>query len=189
VVPDNVHELDRIADYAEEKELFTIISPCIITANRFENRDRENDLQFGRGEREALLRFYASPRFAWSGHRRALVHYLRTGSMAKPCSAGFNTLFIRHSGEVFPCPVIAASLGNIESSPLEALFRSRSADRFRQRVGSFPECRICTEPGMERLALPLEGFSLLKVLAKGGAEDFGRVLAHMGLNKYLQDRT
>jgi MoaA/NifB/PqqE/SkfB family radical SAM enzyme len=184
IVPLNAHELDRIADYAERHDLFTIISPCIITANRFGNDDRREDLDFSPDERQAMLRFFESPRFAWSGHRQALVRYLRTGKMAKPCSAGFNTLFIRHTGEVFACPVIAVSLGNIKERPLAELFRSVTADRFRLKVGAWPECQVCTEPGLERLAWPLEGFTLLRVLLKRGRADFSRLVGHMGLDKY-----
>jgi len=185
IIPLNARELNRIADYAEKHQLFTIISPCIITPNRFGNRDRVEDLRFRPEESNAMLRFFESPRFAWSGHREALVGYLRTGRMAKPCSAGFNTLFIRYNGEVFGCPVIADSLGSIGDGRLESLFRSAAACRFRKQVGGFPECRVCTEPGMERLAWPLEGFSLLGVLARKGSGEFHRLIGHMGLNKFL----
>ncbi len=189
VVPLNVRELDRIADYAEEHGLFTIISPRIITPNRFGNRDREEALTFRPDDRLEMLRFFESQRFAWSGHRQALVGYLKTGKIAKPCSAGFNTLFVRHTGEVFACPVMAASLGNVQSESLGQLFRSAVADRFRQKVGRFPECAVCTEPGMERLAWPLEGFALLRLAASGKKGEFRRLVGHMGLEKFLETPT
>ncbi|AJY71376.1 hypothetical protein RW64_18365 [Geobacter sulfurreducens] len=185
VVPLNARELGRICDYAEHHDLFTIISPRIITANRFGNSDREVDLRFSPEDREAIIRFYESPRFAWSGHREALLRYLKTGTMAKPCSAGFNTLFVRYSGEVFCCPVLPVPLGNIKDQPLGTLFRSGAADRFRKEVGHFPECSVCTEPGMERIAWPFEGFSCLMLLASMGIKDGSRLARHMGLDKYL----
>lgn len=185
VVPSNAHELDRIADFAEKNELFTIVSPRIITPNRFGNRDREDDLKFCSEDLKAMLRFFESPRFAWSGHREALVRYLRTGRMAKPCSAGFNTLFVRYNGEVFGCPVIAESLGSLKDGSLGSLFRSAAACRFRKKVGAFPECRVCTEPGMERLAWLLDGLSLLGIRIRRGPGEFHRLIGHMGLNKYL----
>lgn len=185
VIPHNAQELDRISDYAEENGLFTIISPCIITANRFGNKDREDELRFSPDELESIIRFYESPRFAWSGHRGALLGYLRTGRIKKPCSVGFNTLFVRHNGEVFACPVLPVSLGNIKNLALGKLYRSPVADRFRKRVGAFPECSVCTEPGMEGIAWPFEGFSLLGIMAKSGIKDFSRLALHMGLDKYL----
>ena len=185
IVPPNTHELGRIADYAEENGLFAIISPCIITPNRFGNTDREVDLKFNPEDLEAIIRFYEGPRFAWSGHREALLGYLKTGMMDKPCSAGFNTLFVRHNGEVFSCPVLTVSLGNIKDRTLGNLFRSETADQFRKKVGVFPECNICTEPGMERIAWPFEGFAFLMLLARMGTKDFGCLTQHMGLDKYL----
>jgi len=185
VVPANAHELERIADFAEDNGLFTIISPRIITPNRFGNCDRESDLQFSPEDLETIIHFYEGPRFAWSGHREALLGYLRTGRIQKPCSAGFNTLFIRHNGEVFSCPVLAVALGNIKERTLEDLFRSPSADGFRKKVGSFPDCSICTEPGLERIAWPFEGFTLLNMLARTGMKDFNRLIQHTGIEKYL----
>ena len=185
VVPLNAHSLHAIATYAEENGLFTIISPRIITANRFGNSDLEAELMFSPEELGATIRFYESPHFAWSGHRETLLGYLMTGTVQKPCSAGFNTLFIRHTGEAFCCPVIATALGNINEQPLKDIFRSPAADQFRKKVGNFSECNVCTEPGLERIAWPLEGFSLLKIMERIGEKDFGRLIQHMGIDKYL----
>jgi MoaA/NifB/PqqE/SkfB family radical SAM enzyme len=185
IVPLNTHELYRIAEYAEANDLFTIISPRIITANRFGNTDLEADLTFSPEELETIIQFYESPHFAWSGHRETLLGFLRTGSIQKPCSAGFNTLFVRHTGDVFCCPVIPTALGNIQKQALGEMLRSPVADRFREEVGEFPECSVCTEPGLERIAWPFEGFSLLKMVEKIGTENADRLLQHMGIDKYL----
>ena len=185
IVPLNVHELDRIAEYAESHGLFTIISPCIITPNRFGNTDLQAALEFSPDDLAAIIRFFESQKFAWSGHREAVLDYLKNGRMEKPCSAGFNTLFVRYTGEVFPCPVIPVSLGNIRDRTLGELYRSSAAGRFRRKVGDYPECGICTEPGLERIARPFEGFSLLHLLLKNGGKDFDRLARHMGIDKYL----
>ncbi|KIH78103.1 Radical SAM superfamily enzyme, MoaA/NifB/PqqE/SkfB family [Geoalkalibacter ferrihydriticus] len=185
IVPLNVHELQRIAEFAAEHQLFTIISPCILTPNRFANLDKAKDLRFSPADIKKMIDFYKSPRFAWSGHREAMLGYLRTGKIVKPCTAGFNTLFARHNGEIFPCPVLAESLGNVRSQSLESLYRCTAANRFRQKVGAFAECSQCTEPGMERIAWPLEGFTLLGFLAERGGKDFRDLVRHMGLDKYL----
>lgn len=185
IVPANVQELEAIASFAEENGLFTIISPCIVTANRFGNLDRAEELKFSSEDLDRLVEFYESPRFAWSGHREALLGYLKTGRISKPCTAGFNTLFIRHNGEAFACPVIPQSLGNIREHSLKDIFFNSAADHFRKKVGSFSECQVCTEPGMERIARPLEGFGLLKLLAKRGGREFDSLVLHMGLDKFL----
>ena len=107
------------------------------------------------------------------------------GRIAKPCSAGFNYLFVRSSGDVFPCPIIDARLGNVKCTPLEDLVCSAEAARFRRNVTGFPECAKCTEPGLERYALPFEGFHYLRLYFKMGREDFCSLHQHLGLGKYF----
>jgi len=185
IVPQNVNELQRIAGFAREHNLFTIISPCIITPNRFGNTDLADRLAFDAAALQAMRRFYQGPEFAWDGHRQTMLGYLASGRVKKPCSAGFNTVFVRHTGEVFPCPLIPAALGNIRLSSLAELLSGAKAAGFRRGIGRFAECRVCTEPGLERLAWPFEGFTCLRRLVQLGAKDFARLAGHMGLDKYL----
>lgn len=185
ILPLNVDELDRIAGYADEHDIFTIISPCIITANRYHNEGLEGSLRFGLEEIQKMIRFYESPRFRWSYHRRDLLDFLETGTVNKPCSAGFNYFFVRSTGDVFPCPLINTRLGNFKETPIKALMDSLPARQFRRRIGTFKECRSCTEPGLERYALPFEGFHYLRLFFTLGKKEFLACHAHMGLNKYL----
>jgi MoaA/NifB/PqqE/SkfB family radical SAM enzyme len=106
ILPVNIDELDGIARYADEHGLFTIISPCIITQNRYGNEDLEESLRFSREHMEKMIRFYESSRFQWSYHRLGLLDFLKTGMVRKPCSAGFNYYFVRSTGDVYPCPLI-----------------------------------------------------------------------------------
>lgn len=185
VVPHNVDQLESIARYADENGLFTIISPCIITANRYLNMDRKDDLAFSKNEIAKMVRFYKSGHFQWDFHRSHLVNYLETGVMKKPCSAGFNYFFIRSNGDVYPCPLIKVKLGNIKEAGIEDLFLSKTASSFRKRVGRHPECQTCTEPGLERYALPFEGFTYLSLMMRMGKRDFLKLHNHMGLDKYF----
>ncbi len=185
ILPLNVDELDRIAEFAAERGLFTIISPCIITGGRYANEDRRESLQFSREDVQKMIRFFESPAFQWSYHRRGLLDFLKTGTIRKPCSAGFNYLFVRSTGDVYPCPLTRDKLGNFTETPIGALIDSLPARRFRRRIGRFEACRSCTEPGLERYALPFEGFSYLKLLLALGRKDFLAFHAHAGLDKYL----
>ena len=49
VLPINIGQLDAIVRYAKSNDLFTIISPCIITKGRYLNPDRAEDLAFKPG--------------------------------------------------------------------------------------------------------------------------------------------
>lgn len=181
----NVGELDQVCRYAEEHRLFTIISPYILTANRYANLERGDALALSARDLDTLRTFYGSPRFRWSYYRDELLRFLDTGRMTKPCSAGFNYFFIRGTGEVYCCPIIDHLLGNVRQTPLEVLIRSPKARRFRRKILGFPECTTCTEPGLERYALPFEGFHYLHLFFRLGSEKFRSLHNHMGLDKYF----
>ena len=46
------------------------------------------------------------------------------------------------------------------------------------------ECRDCTEPGLERVSLPREGFAYLSLLFRLGSRNFMELHRHLGLEKY-----
>ncbi len=185
IIPDNVDELELIFDYARAENLFTIISPRIITANRFGNITLQDNLKFSSTDLQKIAAFYTETDHAWSSHSQTLLEYLKTGVVNKPCSAGFNTLFVRHNGDIFSCPIIARRLGNIKQGLLGDLRANPEATSFRKDIGSFPECSRCTEPGLERIAWTFEGFRCLRRLTRRGFADFSEWLNHMGLDKYL----
>jgi MoaA/NifB/PqqE/SkfB family radical SAM enzyme len=185
VLPVNVLELEEIATYARQRGLFTIISPCIITEGRYGNPEKAGDFQFSPEERDRVIRFFQGEGCRWSFHASRLATYLEIGVMRKPCTSGFNYLFVRSSGEVYLCPLINQSLGNVTRQSLDELFQSPGASQFRRRIGGYPECRKCTEPGLERISLPCQGFSYLALLFRMGLRDFMELHRHLGLEKYL----
>ena len=184
VLPMNVDELDAIVRYADHRGLFTIISPCIITGGRYLNLERAEELAFERSDKEKMKRFYQRQTSRWIYHGEKLVEYFERGEVRKPCSCGFNYLFVRSTGDVFLCPLINSRVGNIRSTPVEEMLTSERASSFRRRVGKHPFCRQCTEPGLERYALPYEGLAYLSLLFRVGKRKFLELHEHMGLNKY-----
>jgi MoaA/NifB/PqqE/SkfB family radical SAM enzyme len=182
----NIDALDQICRYADERGLFTIISPFIITASRYDNVGRQVELGFSSEEMEKLRDFYRTPRFQWNYYRNELLRFLDSGRMDKSSSAGFNYLFIRSTGELYACPIIDNPLGNVRDASLESLIRSRAAVSFRPKVLKFAECRQCTEPGLERYALSFEGFHYLRQCAKLGRAGFQSLHRHPGLDKYFK---
>ncbi|HIJ56852.1 MAG TPA: radical SAM protein [Deltaproteobacteria bacterium] len=185
ILPLNIDELDKIVDYADANDLFTIISPYIITKGRYLNPDRADDLAFDRQHIEKMLRFYRKGRLGWNYHSDQMIRFLETGTVKKPCTCGFNYFFVRYNGTLFLCPLIDIPIGNVMESTLEGLLSYRKASQVRRRIGQYPECRRCTEPGLERFSLPYEGWTYLTVLMKMGSESFLRMHHHMGLDKYF----
>ena len=185
VLPVNVEQLETIALYAGKRGFFTIISPCIITPGRYLNADRAEALAFSSDQISEMTRFFQINKRGWSFHDDCLVRYLKSGRMHKPCTCGYNYFFIRSDGTLFLCPLIANSPGNVMEAPVEALLATRKAARIRRHVGRFPECRHCTEPGLERYSLPYEGWRYLSLLAKMGKERFLQMHHHAGIDKYI----
>jgi MoaA/NifB/PqqE/SkfB family radical SAM enzyme len=185
ILPINVGALEEIIQYADSNGLFTIISPFIITKGRYLNLDRGKDLQFSQEDRAKMISFYKSDRFKWSFHGERLARYFETGTMKKPCSCGFNYFFVRSTGEVLLCPLIDEGIGNINEKVVEDLFLSEKAARIRRKIGRYPECKQCTEPGLERYALSFEGITYLALFFKMGRKKFFQLHHHMGLDKYL----
>ncbi len=185
ILPVNIGELDTISQYAAEKGLFTIISPFIITSGRYLNQEIQKDLVFSVEDKEKMLRFFKGSGFKWSFHADSLVKYLETGIMKKPCSCGFNYFFIRSSGEVLLCPLINKSMGNIKDTDIESVLSSNEASGFRKNAGDFSECIKCTEPGLERYALPYEGFTYLKRFLNSNKKEFKELHTHLGLDKFF----
>jgi MoaA/NifB/PqqE/SkfB family radical SAM enzyme len=185
ILPLNIDELSKISEFADHKGLFTIISPCIITEGRYLNPDRAEDLSFNQENIEKMIDFFSSNQNRWDFHADSLIDFFKTGSMKKPCSCGFNYFFIRSNGEMYLCPLIQESIGNITKKDISDLFFSNKANITRRQIGRLPQCRICTEPGLERYSLPYEGFQYLKLFFKMGSDEFFQLHYYLGLDKYM----
>ena len=77
ILPLNIDQLEDIAYYANTNNLFTIISPCIITDARYLNPDRADDLVFSQEDIQEMIEFYESEAFRWSYHRDTLVEFFK----------------------------------------------------------------------------------------------------------------
>jgi MoaA/NifB/PqqE/SkfB family radical SAM enzyme len=185
VLPITVDALDDIADYAAKRDLFTIISPCIITRGRYQNPELAADLAFDRPQIRRMLRFYQSGRSRWRYHNAQMIRFFKTGRVKKACTCGFNYFFIRSDGSLLLCPLIDMPIGKVTDSNIMDLLSSRKASWVRRRIGRFPDCRHCTEPGLERFSLPYEGWTYLALLMKMGQAAFMRMHRHMGLDTYF----
>ena len=185
IVPANVSQLDVIAEYAEANGHFTIVSPFIVTAGRYSNADLADTLTFDEDDVAAMLRFYRTRGGGWDYHREAMIAYLETGQTRRPCSCGLNYLFVRSTGRVHLCPLLGTDVGDLQDGSIGDIWTSHASRRLRRGIGHFPECRRCTEPGLERYALPFEGRAYLSLLPRLGPERFLAAHRHMGLDKYL----
>ena len=165
--------------------MFTIISPRIITTGRYLNPEKVEELAFNSRQIERISRFYKRGGSRWRMHNERMLRFLEKGALEKSCTCGFNYLFIRHDGTLHLCPLVDFPIGNVTESKIEDLISSRRACDVRRHIGRFPDCSRCTEPGLERLSLPFEGWTYLKYLLKLEPGAFDRFHLHMGLDKFL----
>ena len=184
VLPLNIKELRPIVQYADKRKLFTIISPCIITKGRYLNPEKKKEFEFKLEDKEELIRFYQEKHFRWSFHADALSGFFKTNTIKKPCTCGFNYFFVRSTGEVHLCPLINKSIGNIKFLNASDLFSSQPTIQLRKKIGNMEQCLTCTEPGLERYALPYEGFHYIYQMLKIGFKNFSFLHRHMGLDKF-----
>ena len=185
ILPLNVGELHAIADFAKKRNIFTIISPRIITGGRYLNAEMKSTFIFSDEQVKQMVEFFGSGDSRWSYHNQIVIDSLLNGKTHKPCSCGFNYFFVRSNGDIHLCPLIEHCFGNVNQQDIKEIYNSSDANEFRKQVENFQECCNCTEPGLERYALPFEGFKYLKMIPKLGLNNFVQLHSHMGLDKYI----
>jgi MoaA/NifB/PqqE/SkfB family radical SAM enzyme len=185
ILPENVGQIHAIAAFARQQDLFSIISPCIITGGRFLNRDLAPKLDFNTGQREAMLQFFADNDNGWTIHSHSVTRVLRGNPIRRKCGCGFHYAFVRSTGEVHLCPLLATSAGSVKTDKFESIWSSQKAKDIRGQVGCHETCHHCTEPGLERYSLVQEGWSLLTLLFTLGPGRFRQLYSHLGLQNYF----
>ena len=163
VVPLNAYELERIADYAEKHDLFTIISPLHHHPQpvRQPRPGGGAAVQSGRAPGDAALfrkralclerpSGGAGALFPQRQDEKALLRRLQY-PVHPPQRRGF--CLSRHCRLAGQYPA---------TRPWAACSGARRPTGSGKRSAPFPSAAVCTEPGMERIAWPLEGFALLR---------------------------
>jgi MoaA/NifB/PqqE/SkfB family radical SAM enzyme len=186
ILPDNVQQLQDIDRYAKRHDLFSIISPCIITTGRYLNQDLGQNLLFSKEHFAQMIDFFEHTDMRWSYHARMITEYLKSGCIHRLCSCGMNYAFIRSSGDVHLCPLLPLPIGSVLKSDFADIWRSSKAKMQRGQLGCIQTCRHCTEPGLERYSLYYEGWSYFKMLVKMGRKNFNRFHEHMGFGNYFR---
>ena len=186
IVPGNVDQLDAINVFASQRGLFTIISPCIVTEGRFLNRDLAQNLHFDLHHIEMMQNFFKKQSQSWFASRNSVRKVLHGQGYSRLCSCGFNYAFIRSSGEMLLCPLLADSVGSVQRDGLEPAWLSVAAKNLRGSIGRSATCHYCTEPGLERYSLVNEGWGLISVLLKEGPLRFKQLYTQLGLHNYFR---
>jgi MoaA/NifB/PqqE/SkfB family radical SAM enzyme len=187
ILPENIHALDAILDFALERDLFHIISPAFFTETRFRNVEKRETLSLNPAQYEEVLRFYNHPELKTSYFYSRARNYLAHARKRWQCTALNNYLFIEFDGKVYPCELLSIPIGDLREQSIEDIWYGRPASDWRKRINKTEQCRVCHEPGALRYSASAEGFSYLKFLMELGRRRFNESLHHEGYIKYLGD--
>ena len=80
------------------------------------------------------LKSWAPKRWARAYFMAGLIQFAEGRGRALPCSAGVDTIFVSPNGDVFPCNVFSARMGNISERPFADLWLSDEAEAARKRL-------------------------------------------------------
>jgi len=187
ILPENIHALDAILDFALERNLFHIISPAFFTETRFRNLDKRDALGLSSAQYEEVLKFYDRPELKASYFYSRARNFLAAGKKKWQCTALNNYLFIEFDGKVYPCELLSGSIGDLRKQSIEDIWYGRLASDWRKRINKTEHCRTCHEPGALRYSASAEGFSYLKFLMGLGRRRYNESLHNEGYMKYLGD--
>jgi MoaA/NifB/PqqE/SkfB family radical SAM enzyme len=185
ILPDNVNVLGAILDFALERELFHIISPALFTEARFRNLGKKDTLTLSTAQYGDVLEFYRLDRLRTDYFYSTTRDFLATGRKRWTCAALYNYLFIDFDGTVYPCEIIAESIGNVKEQDLAEIWQGTAARHWRHGIGKLECCRTCHEPGAIRYSAYAGGWSYLKFLAALGRREFDKTYYRGGFWKYF----
>jgi MoaA/NifB/PqqE/SkfB family radical SAM enzyme len=185
ILPQNIHALDDILDYALARNLFHIISPVFFTEARFKNAEKRSELMLGPAEYEEVLRFYRRDELRSTYFYATARGSLAAGRRKWACTALHNYLYIDFDGRVYPCEMISEPIGDLKTQSVESIWNGKLADQWRRRVGKIKPCHVCVEPGAIRYSACTEGFNYLKFLLALGKRGAGENLDREGFIKYV----
>lgn len=181
----NVDELDLLLDFAVKRDMFHIISAVIITAKRFRNIANRDKLELSQEDIKKIARFYNNRKLELDFYYSKVFDSITSGKKKWICTSLTDYVFIDYDRKVYPCPVFEDEIGDLNKATIEEIWNSKEATTFRKKIGTYPICLHCTEPGSLRYSQVMEGFSLLSFMIRKGKSNFEEIIFKKGLQKLL----
>ncbi|MBT8117120.1 MAG: radical SAM protein [Gammaproteobacteria bacterium] len=156
----NQHKADGIIDFVNGLDSRVTHTISMVRGNLLDNGYKQVEPDRYRRATETLatrLRERTGGRHRFSGARlkaaqdvlqRRFIHQTLTGQdRSLPCYAGKLNLVLTESGEVYPCEILAQSLGNVRDHDcdiMQVIRTGQAADVLQSIADSNPHCRTCT---------------------------------------------
>ena len=185
ITHDNVDEIEDMLDYAQKRCMFYIISAVIIAKKRFRNEAWKERLVLTGEDMMKIREFYQKRSGDFDFYYDKIFDSMVSGKKKWTCTALYNYLFIDYDRKVYPCPIQDACAGDLAKQSMSEILNSTKAAEIRQKVGFYPLCRQCTEPGTVRYSSIFEGQDFLDFIRVKGEDKIQELVFDKGLDKLL----
>ncbi len=153
----NYREIPQILDLADELDAEIVLLYNAISAGR----GSENDIEISVGDFASLMKEVAekqrrmrpiveptcAPQYwAYLNHRNGTgkLGFKLSEALFKGCVAGSGLCYVKPNGDVWPCPFVPVSGGNVREKPLEWIWRESEVFRsLKTRENLKGKCGIC----------------------------------------------
>jgi len=185
ITHDNINELDKVLDYAKTRNMFFIISSVIIALKRFRNISLKDRFMLKEEDMKKISQFYQNKSMEFDFYYKKIFDSMVSGEKKWICTALYNYLFIDYDRKVYPCPIQDVCVGDLAQNSIGEILNSQKAADVRKKVGIYPLCRQCNEPGTVRYSQVLEGQSFLDFIRLCGPEKLQETIFNKGIHKLL----
>ena len=185
ITHDNVDDIEAMLDYAKKRGMFYIISSVIIAIKRFRNEAWKERLVLTEEDMMKIREFYQKRAGDFDFYYDKIFDSMISGKKKWTCTALYNYLFVDYDRKVYPCPIQDVSAGDLSNQTMSEILNSPKAAGIRQKVGFYPLCSQCTEPGTVRYSQIFEGQAFLDYIRLKGPDKIKELVFDKGLDKLL----
>lgn len=141
----NVNEVPQIYAFLKETTGHINFTP-VIASDYF---DSTTDVCLSKKETEIMLDFFEviaeeKPEYAY--YYKKVNDVFRKGFRTYPCLAGYKTMYISSTGDVYPCHYLSEkfSMGCIREESINEIWMSKKAKEIRRMLKRWDYCKTCT---------------------------------------------
>jgi MoaA/NifB/PqqE/SkfB family radical SAM enzyme len=152
LLDENVHELDRVHAFAEERDLQLSITVALDSPIYFGNDKEELRPKNSHALRQAMSRVIQVQYRKWNlkenfrgWFNKTLLEYHETGKRRFTCDGGSGFFYMDSFANVFLCHILDVKIGNLREQSWEDLWGSTAAGAARDFAATCDRCwLICT---------------------------------------------
>ena len=144
----NIDDLDHIYTTLGEVTDHINFTPVVISASEY-YKEQDGSLGLASQHVDKMDAFFSKLQLrepAYAYYWSKVMEIKRGMGRSYPCLGGYKTAYLDAHGNVYPCLVAPKHfhMGNIRSTPVEAIWFGEQGDEVRQRIKEYDFCNVCT---------------------------------------------